>query len=131
MEADSREQSLEQLACLPRKRRSALVFLEPRRLADEHQVGVGIARAEDDAIARLGQRAPHTAGGFGCVGVKRGNAGEGIHQTASLGAAACARERDEQAVQSRDRCRHSVARRRAAPLHDCGRATSIAPSGRC
>ena len=88
IEADAREQSLEQLARLPCERRSALVFLEAGRLADEHQVGIGIAEAEDDTVAGLGQAATHTAGGFGCVGVKRGNAGEGIHETASLGAEA-------------------------------------------
>ena len=39
------------------ERQALAVLLGARRLADEHQVGVGVAGAEDDLRARLGERA--------------------------------------------------------------------------
>ena len=47
---------LEQLARLADERDALLVLVEAGRLADEHQVGVRVARAEDDLGAALGER---------------------------------------------------------------------------
>ena len=52
----SREQLVEQSAGLADERQALLVLVGARRLADEHQVGVGVAGAEDDRRARLGER---------------------------------------------------------------------------
>ena len=87
-EADPGEQPLEQLARLLRRTAVPLILVEAGSLADDHQLGVGIARAEDDLRPRLGERAAHTAGGVGRVRGERLGTGKGIHRTASLGAIA-------------------------------------------
>ena len=48
VEADAREQLVEQLPGLADERHALLVLVEAGRLADEHQVGLRVARAEDD-----------------------------------------------------------------------------------
>ena len=58
-EADLAEQRLEQLAGGAHERQPLQVLVGTGRLADEHQVGVGIARAEDDGGPGGGEiRAP-------------------------------------------------------------------------
>src|SRR5436309_10054201 len=57
LEADPGEQLLEQLAGRADERDPLLVLVEPRRFPDEHQVGVWIARAEDDLRPALRERA--------------------------------------------------------------------------
>ncbi len=54
-EPHSGEQLVEQPARRADERDAALVLLRARRLADEHQVGVRVARAEDDLRARARQ----------------------------------------------------------------------------
>ena len=54
-QADLAEQLVEQLAGLADERQALLVLVAPGRLADEHQVGVGVAGAEDDGRARRGE----------------------------------------------------------------------------
>ena len=49
---DLAQQLLEQLAGAPDERHPLLVLAGARRLADEHQVGVGVAGAEHDRLAR-------------------------------------------------------------------------------
>ena len=51
-QADLVEQLLEQPPGLADERQALLVLVRAGRLADEHQVGVGVARAEDDRVAR-------------------------------------------------------------------------------
>jgi hypothetical protein len=51
------QQLVEQLARAPHERDALEVLLGARRLADEHQVGVGVAGAEDRLGARGVQRA--------------------------------------------------------------------------
>src|SRR4051794_8632171 len=61
-EPDLAQQLVEQLARLAHERHALLVLVGPGRLADEHQVGVRVARAEDDGLPRRGQlRAAGTA----------------------------------------------------------------------
>jgi hypothetical protein len=50
---DLAQQRVEQLSGLADERQALLVLVAPGRLADEHQVGVRVARAEDDRVARL------------------------------------------------------------------------------
>ena len=57
-EPDLPSSCVEQLARLADERQALLVLVRARRLADEHQVGVGVARAEDDLRAGL----PRAAG---------------------------------------------------------------------
>ena len=59
--ADSGEQLLQQLPGLADERHALLVLVEARRLADEHQVGVRMARAEDDLRPALREPAPGAA----------------------------------------------------------------------
>ena len=54
---DPAEQLVEQLPRLADERDALLVLVEAGRLADEHQVGVRAARAEDDLRAPVGERA--------------------------------------------------------------------------
>ena len=54
-QADLVEELLEQLARLPDEGQPLLVLVLARRLADEHQVRVGVARAEHDGVARRGE----------------------------------------------------------------------------
>src|SRR5581483_11696927 len=61
-EADLCEQLLEQLAGLADERQALLVLVETGRLADEHQVGVRIAGAEDDLRPPLCEAAAGAAG---------------------------------------------------------------------
>ena len=60
-QADPAEQLAEQLPGGADERHALLVLVEPRRLADEHQVGGRRARAEDDLRARLRERAARAA----------------------------------------------------------------------
>ena len=54
-QADLGQQAVEELAGAADERQAEPVLVGPRRLADEQQVGVGVARPEDDGLARLGQ----------------------------------------------------------------------------
>jgi hypothetical protein len=63
-EADSAQQLLEQLAGLPDERDPVLILVEAGRLADEHQVCVRIARAEDDLRPGRRERAASAAQRF-------------------------------------------------------------------
>src|SRR5205085_11062396 len=56
LEADPGQQPLEELPRLADERHALLVLVEAGRLADEHQVGGGIAGAEDDLRPALRQR---------------------------------------------------------------------------
>jgi hypothetical protein len=60
VEADVRQELLEQLARLPHERDPLLVLVEAWSLADEHQLRVGVSRAEDDLGPPLGEPAPRT-----------------------------------------------------------------------
>ena len=84
---DSREQLVEQLPRLPDERDALLVLVEARRLADEHEVGVRAARAEDDLRATLREGAARA--GLGLLGVcaKSGSALDGIHRKSVYGGA--------------------------------------------
>ena len=42
-----------------------LVLVEAGRLTDEHQLGAGVAHAEDDLRPRLREAAPRARGGIG------------------------------------------------------------------
>ena len=53
----SAEQLVEQPPGLADERHALLVLVEPRRLADEHQVGIGIPVADHDRRAALGEPA--------------------------------------------------------------------------
>ena len=53
LQADLAEQPVEQLPCLPDERKALPVLVSAGRLADEHQVGIGVARAEHDLRASL------------------------------------------------------------------------------
>ena len=68
-EPDPAEKLVEELPRLADERKALLVFVEARRLADEHQVGVRVAVAEDDLRPALGQAAARAAGDLGRVGV--------------------------------------------------------------
>src|SRR5262249_10512769 len=70
LQADLREQLLEQLSRLPDEREALFVLVEPRRLADEHQVGVLATRAEDDLRAPLREAAPGAACDGSAVGLE-------------------------------------------------------------
>ena len=59
---DAGEQALEQLAGLADEGHALLVLVEARRLADEHQLRVGVARAEDGLRPGRVQRALGAAG---------------------------------------------------------------------
>ena len=71
VEADAREQPLEQLTRLAREREPALILVVAGRLADEHQLRIGVAGAEDDlrprrrraSSARSRRSRPHTREG--------------------------------------------------------------------
>ena len=80
IEADAREQPPEQLTRLPREREPALILVEAGRFADEHQLRVGVARAEDDLRSRLGERAAHAARGLVRVRRESGGTHRGIHR---------------------------------------------------
>src|SRR4029079_9401294 len=56
-EADPVQQRLEQLSRLADEGDAVLVLVEPGRLADEHQLRMRIAEAEDHLRSRLGERA--------------------------------------------------------------------------
>ena len=67
--ADPAEKLVEELPRLADERIALLVLVEARRLADEHHFGLGVAHAEDDLCAPLGQAAARAAGDLGRVGV--------------------------------------------------------------
>src|SRR5207247_2471900 len=67
--ADSAEELVEELPSLADERVALLVLVEAGRLADEHQLGLGVAHAEDDLGAALGKAAARAAGNLGRVGV--------------------------------------------------------------
>ena len=69
-EADAREQLLEQLARLADERQPLLVLVEARSLADEHQVGVRVARSEHDLRATLRQTATRAPRDLRLVGLE-------------------------------------------------------------
>ncbi len=79
-EPDALEQPVEELAGLADERVALLVLVEARRLADEHQVGVGVAHAEDDLRAPFGEPAASAAGGFLLQLVKPGETLRLIHR---------------------------------------------------
>jgi hypothetical protein len=56
-EPDLLQELVEELSGAADEREALLVLVHPGRLTDEHEVGVGIARAEDDLGPRLRQRA--------------------------------------------------------------------------
>ena len=62
LEADPGEQLLEQLPRLADEGDALLVLVEARRLADEHQLGVGVPRAEHDLRPPLGEPAARAGG---------------------------------------------------------------------
>ena len=62
LQPDLREQLLEQLARAPHERQPLLVLARTGGLADEHEVGVGVAGSEDDRFARLGELGAALAG---------------------------------------------------------------------
>src|SRR5207248_653386 len=63
LEADSREQHVQQLPGLADEGDAVLVLVESRRLADEHQVGARIAGTEDDLRPPLREPAARAGGG--------------------------------------------------------------------
>ncbi len=66
-EPDSAEQLVEELAGLPDERNPALILVEAWCLADEHQVRVRVAGAEDDLRSRGRQRTARAAQGLVAV----------------------------------------------------------------
>ena len=70
-------QAVEQLAAAADERQALAVLLGARALADEHQVGVGVAHAEHDLRAALGQAAPRAGRRLGGDQLERaGHAGQ-------------------------------------------------------
>jgi len=67
--ADPTQELVQELPRLADERVALLVFVEARRLADEHQLGLRVANAEDDLGAALGETAARAAGDLGRVGV--------------------------------------------------------------
>ena len=61
-QADALEQLVEQPARTTDERQPLLVLLRARRLADEHQVGVGVTRSEDDVRPALREWAEGAVG---------------------------------------------------------------------
>ena len=80
-QADLPQQLLQQLAGRAHERQALLVLVRARRLADEHQVGVGVARPEDHRRARRGQlRALLAPAGLLVDGLQRlAPVGGGLH----------------------------------------------------
>src|SRR6476620_4780057 len=70
-EVDAGEQPLEQLPRLADEGDALLVLVEAGRLADEHQVGVRVARAEDDLRPSLREPAARAAGSRYSVRLER------------------------------------------------------------
>ena len=68
LEPDPRQQLVEQLARLAHERLALLILVEPRSLANEHQVGARVAGAEDDLGAALRQPALRATGDLGPEG---------------------------------------------------------------
>ena len=64
LEADLGQQLVEQLAGLADEREAQPVLVGARRLADEHQLGVGVAGPEHDLGPGLVQRAAHAPAGL-------------------------------------------------------------------
>src|SRR4029450_3593890 len=64
-QADALEQAVEELAGGADEGEALAVLVEAGGLADEHQVGVRVALAEDDLGAALVQAAAGAAGGLG------------------------------------------------------------------
>src|SRR5919197_5697465 len=64
-EADAAQERVEQLPRLADEGLALFVLVEPRRLADEHQIGVRVANAEHDLRSRLGEPALRTARDLG------------------------------------------------------------------
>ena len=58
---------------LPDERHTLLVLVEPGRLADEHQLGVGVTGAEDDVRAPGRERATLTGRGLFRVRLEGGH----------------------------------------------------------
>ena len=67
-ELDAGEQAVEQLPGLADERDALLVLVEARRLADEHQVGIGRAGAEHHLCAGVRERTLRAAGDGVAVG---------------------------------------------------------------
>src|SRR6185312_5142648 len=88
-EADLGEQLLEQLPRLADERQPLLVLVEAGRLADEHQVGMRIAGAEDDLRASLRQPASRAAGNLARVRLKRVDVSAGTALTAGKTTPTC------------------------------------------
>jgi hypothetical protein len=55
-QADLLQKLVQQLSGLPHERQALLVLVGPGGLADEHQLGIGVAGPEDDVGAGLVQR---------------------------------------------------------------------------
>ena len=64
-QADAAEQPLEELSGPSRERRAFPVLVESRRLADERELRIRVALAEDHLRAPTRERAPHAAGSLG------------------------------------------------------------------
>jgi hypothetical protein len=64
VQRDLSEQLVEQLPGLADERQPHPILVSARRLADEHQVGVGISGAEHDRGPRLVQRAADAPSGL-------------------------------------------------------------------
>ena len=82
------EEPLEQLAGAPGERDAVAILVEARRLADEHEVGVGVPLAEHDVRAPLRERAPHALRRLGGDGVEARSALRRVHPehfTAAIG----------------------------------------------
>src|SRR4029079_4514847 len=79
-QADSGEQLVQEFARLADERDALLVFVEGRRLPDEHQVGVRVAVPEDDLRPGLAEGAARAGRGFGPERIE--------HRRESLGARA-------------------------------------------
>ena len=73
---DVGEQLVEQLACRADERDALLVLVEAGSLADEHQIGVRVARAEHDLRAASGECALGAAGNDLAEGAKLVDAGQ-------------------------------------------------------
>ena len=67
---DVGEQLVEELACRTHERDALLVLVEARSLADEHQIGVRVARAEHDLRSPSGKCALGAAGNDLAEGAK-------------------------------------------------------------
>src|SRR5262245_17639423 len=96
--ADPLEQFAEEAARAPDEREALAILLRARRLAHEHEVGVRVAGAEDDAIAGLMQGAALADRGLVVDLHQRLAPGGGVHQRFSERARSAARRRAKRSL---------------------------------